>query len=95
LVFCCNRLGTALLGLATKVEIAAEVKITDRQTAMLDHLKMLRDELQVPRQRLQELFGFTGLPLLEKKLEERERILRAGKVNEADYEEVELDDGQE
>jgi phage terminase small subunit len=66
-----------------RVDQSVKVEVVDRQAEALAQLKLLR-QLGVAREKLEELFGYSGLPLLEKQLATQE----GKEVIEAEYVDV-------
>jgi hypothetical protein len=70
----------------TKVDANVKVAVVDYEQEALAQLKALK-ALGVAREKLEEMFGFSGLPVLEAQLEEQN--MRNAKVIEARAIEVE------
>ena len=72
----------------TKIDANVKVEVTDHRQEAIEQLRALK-ELGVERGKLEELFGFSGLPVLERQLEEarmREAKIIEGQVSDDDAE---------
>ncbi len=72
----------------TRIDANVKVEVTDRRQEALEQLKALLD-LGVERSKLEEVFGYSGLPVLERQLEEQ-RIREAKVIDAAVDDDAEL-----